>query len=61
MTKKETGQYIKQVRTKLGITQAEFAAMLYISPASMSKYETGISKVPKDILAMVKEVGREQR
>ena len=40
----QTGDRIKQVRLKAGITQAELAKRLSVTPQAISQYERGIKK-----------------
>lgn len=41
VSKERFGNYIKEKRMTLGITQEEFAEKLYISPTAISKWENG--------------------
>lgn len=38
-----TGETVKSLREKLGLTQAELAAKLSVSDKTVSKWETGVS------------------
>lgn len=44
MESKQTfGQYIRERRRALGLTQREFAETLYVTESAVSKWERGVS------------------
>ena len=53
------GQNIKEARIAAGLTQADLAEVVFVSPGSISHYETG-RKVPssKTLLLIAKAVGK---
>lgn len=38
---------LKQRREQIGLTQAEFADMIGVTSTTISRYETGLMKIPK--------------
>ena len=42
-SKKTFGEYIRERRKKLGLTQKEFAEKLYVTESAASKWERGLS------------------
>ena len=43
---------IKEIRTRLGLTQVEFAAKVCVSPSSVAKWEAGmkVSKMAQHLI-----------
>lgn len=53
-----TPRQIKQIRTKLGLTQEEFAELVGVSQEAVSQWESGMTKPDKrstKIIKLVKE------
>ncbi|WP_066715695.1 helix-turn-helix domain-containing protein [Clostridium sp. Marseille-P299] len=48
-------QRIKELRTKIGITQKDFADAVHITTATLSSYENGIKKPSLSVLADIAE------
>lgn len=46
----KSGNFICSLREKKGLTQAELASMLSVTPAAVSKWENGESKPRTDTL-----------
>lgn len=44
------GEVIKKYRTDKNITQEEMAAALHVTPQAVSRWETGISYPPQDMM-----------
>ncbi len=50
------GEKIRQLRTDRGITQSEFAQMLFVSAQAVSKWETGKSVPSIQMLPLIARV-----
>ena len=51
-----TGQYIRRKRKELGLSQSALAAMLYVEPQTVSKWERGLGMPDYDNLDKLKEI-----
>ena len=56
VSKMSVGSRIKQARVKSGLTRADLAEQLNITPSAISNYENGISTPRQDILCEI--IGR---
>lgn len=50
-----TGERIRNLRTKRGLTQEELAKRIGITRARLAKYETGANQIDNEILAQLAE------
>lgn len=50
LNEKELGQRIKQKRWEAGLTQAELAQDIGVSPQQIQKYESGANRVSATVL-----------
>lgn len=56
---KDIGQRIKAIRTKKGLTQTELGEIVGVEKATVSKYESGETKVsPEALIKIAKECGK---
>ena len=60
-----TGEGLCQLRRRLGFTQVELAEQLGVHPITVSKWETGVHKVPTPVAKLLrlldKTAGRSKR
>ncbi|MBA3030994.1 MAG: helix-turn-helix transcriptional regulator [Desulfobacteraceae bacterium] len=52
--------YIKNIRSRLGLTQTEFAAMIGKRRYVISDYETGRSSPPGKVLVKIQEIEKKE-
>jgi DNA-binding transcriptional regulator YiaG len=45
-TKRPTPDQVRAARLKLGLTQVQLAAVLYVTERQVRKYETGVTVMP---------------
>ena len=56
MDQKKIGKFLKELRKEKGITQEEFAEMLYVSGRTVSRWETGTNMPDISLLVDIAEI-----
>ena len=56
MDQKKIGKFLKELRKEKGITQEEFAEMLYVSGRTVSRWETGNNMPDISLLVDIAEI-----
>ena len=56
MDQKKIGKFLKELRKENGITQEEFAEMLYVSGRTVSRWETGTNMPDISVLVDIAEI-----
>lgn len=56
MDQKKIGGFLKELRKEKGITQEEFAEMLYVSGRTVSRWETGTNMPDISVLVDIAEI-----
>ena len=56
MDQKKIGKFLKELRKEKGITQEEFAEMLYVSGRTVSRWETGTNMPDISVLVDIAEI-----
>lgn len=55
-TEETMGQRIRECRTRMGLSQEELAAMLYIKRETVYKYEKDLRDMPSSVLAEMSRI-----